>query len=48
MLGNAREIEAAGRPSAGRGELGADWLEHRRQVLSRAEHQKDDALIGPV
>lgn len=48
MLGNAREIEATGRPSAGWGDLGTDWLEHRRQVLSRAEHQKDGALIRPV
>ena len=47
MLGNAREIQAAGRPSAGWGEPGADWLEHRRQVLGRAELHKDAALIRP-
>lgn len=47
MLVSAREIEAAGRPSAGWGELGADVLEHRSQVLGRAELQEDDALIRP-
>jgi hypothetical protein len=47
MLSNAREIQAADRPSAGWGEPGADRLEHRRRVLGRAEPQKDDTLIRP-
>ena len=46
MLGIARAMQSAGL-YGGWGEPGADWLEHRRQVLGRAELRKDDALIRP-